>query len=511
MRKQFLRVKSRAFFEKHPLSKFYALWLLILGVTAWLSEGWLQPDEQARVLEPAHYIAYGFASLPWELSSETPIVSWLLGTVVSPILMATKWLGLGGLTEAAMVRFLFGCFASTRFIALWEILKKLQLKKSRRLYYLMVMMLGVFGPIFLVRTSQENIATTFLIWAFYLALQMNERGLTRSRAFNFAVLLAFTASARPQLGLAAAGLGLWQLKKQGPGILLPACCGIFVGLLPLAIVDYQTTQNLFSPALNYLSYALGDENGGRTWGTSPWWFYVTAFFESWYPPLSVILVVPVIVGVLLSPSLAVIIVPFLVAHCVLGHKEARYFSPMIPFFQMAMFLGVEHLEASSRFWAWVASLKKIWVGLLKTVAILTLLAGFWPLNSSPWMYAAMGQQIRAGSIGHFTYIGNTMSAFSQFFAKSPESTTYTKVSWNDVRDGLAQPQGWLAFYCLDPEDFFRIQKICDSQGFYEYPDWFVEALTLAPRSPARRKLNPIIYCKQPLNFTAENERLPLTP
>lgn len=156
--------------------KFYTLWMFILALTAKLSEGWLQPDEQARVLEPAHFIAYGIASLPWELASEKPIVSWLLGTVFAPVLMLTKWLNFGGLNEAAVMRFLFGCIASTRFFALWEILKQLQLKQTRRVFYLLVMMFGVFGPVFLVRTSQENLATTFLIWAFYLALKMNEIG-----------------------------------------------------------------------------------------------------------------------------------------------------------------------------------------------------------------------------------------------------------------------------------------------------------------------------------------------
>ena len=97
----------RDFFLKHPFWKFYTLWVLILAVTAKLSEGWMQPDEQARVLEPAHFIAYGLASLPWELSADKPIISWLLGTVFSPILRLTKWLNFDGRNEAALMRFLF--------------------------------------------------------------------------------------------------------------------------------------------------------------------------------------------------------------------------------------------------------------------------------------------------------------------------------------------------------------------------------------------------------------------
>jgi Alg9-like mannosyltransferase family len=494
-----------SFFSKYPPRVYYVLWLLILGLTAWLSEGWLQPDEQARVLEPAHFLAYGVASLPWELSAAQPVVSWLIGALMAPILMATKWMGIGGLGEAAIIRFLFGCFASTRFFALFEILKRLNFKKSRQLFYILVMMLAVFGPVFLVRTSQENVATTCLIWAFFWALRMNDEGFTRARGFLFGMLLAFTVSFRPQLGLAAAGLGLWQLRRQGAAIILPAVCGILTGLIPLAIVDYQTTGGAFYPAMNYLKYALGDENGGRTWGTSPWWFYIQGYFESWYPPLSPLLLLPLIYGLIVCPALAAVVIPYTAAHFILGHKETRYFSPMIPFLQISMFMGLERLEAKSPFVARVMAAESKWLKALTTLAILTLLVGFFPLNSSPWMYDEVGRQLRSGKITRFTYVGNTMSAFSEFYSKAPESVTYSKVSWNDVRDGIEAPEGWLAFYCLDPEDFLRIEQKCGTKGLQEYPDWYIKAMMRLPRSPARRRLNPIIYCPHPLHFAANNE------
>ena len=128
-------IVSRTFFNSSfqslskPSQKYYQLilWVLVIACTAWFSEGWLQPDEHARVLEPAHFIAYGYASLPWELSGDHPIVSWLLGVLVSPVLMITKSLQLSGQSEAAIIRFLVGILASTRFIAFWKILDLLRL------------------------------------------------------------------------------------------------------------------------------------------------------------------------------------------------------------------------------------------------------------------------------------------------------------------------------------------------------------------------------------------------
>ena len=496
--------------DSYPLSEEYhkaaylLLWVLIIAITAWNSEGWLQPDEHARVLEPAHFIAYGYASLPWELTVEAPMVSWLLGVMVSPLLMVTKYFHMDGLSEAALARFIVGMIASSRFIALWDIMRRLSLKSSRRFFYLMVMMVGVYGPLFLVRTSQETFAGTALIWAFYWALRIEYDGFTNARAFGFAVLLAFVASARPQVGIAAACLGFWMLWRQGPKIILPAVLALLIGLLPLAIVDYQATGMPFRPAINYYHYALGDENGGRVWGTSPWWYYIQQYFEAWYPPLSPLLLIPLAAGLMAVPSLATVVVPFTIAHFVLGHKETRYFSPMIPFLQLCMFKGIEIWEMRSPLVARVTSAAKFWRRTLKFVACLTLVAGLLPLNSSPWMYEEIGRHVRAGTIVNFTYIGNTMTGFSQFYAKVPTVPAYKQLSWNDVEQGRETPSGWLAFYALDPEDFRIIEKKCGTEGYHRFPDWYIDALALMPRSPARRRVNPIVYCSKPLRFNSAN-------
>jgi hypothetical protein len=500
---------SRTFFNSSfqsfskPSQKYVPLilWVLVIACTAWCSEGWLQPDEHARVLEPAHFIAYGYASLPWELSGDHPIVSWLLGVLVSPVLMITKSLQLSGQSEAAIIRFLVGILASTRFIAFWKILDLLRLQASRRVFYILVMMLAVFGPLFFVRTSQENFAATALAWALLMALKIQKETLTTKRGFIFGCLLALTFSARPQVGLAAAGLGLWMLKQQGPAIILPAAGGIALGLLPMAIVDVVTTGIPFLPAFNYLKYALGDEDGGKVWGTSPWWFYMPQFIESWYPPLSIVLAIPLLIGVYYVPSLTALIVPFALVHFILGHKETRYFSPMIPFMQLSMFAGIEWLEKRYRAVEIVTSAKGFWTTTLKVLAFLTLIGGLFPLNTSPWMYSELGHLLRSGAMTSFTYVGNTMSGFSQFYAKIPQPPAYTQISWNDVRDGKATPSGWLAFYALDPDDFRIIQKTCESEGLYQLPDWLIRVLQFSPRSPARRRLNPIIYCKKPLQFS----------
>jgi len=489
--------KSREYF-------FFILWAVIILVTGWKSEGWLQPDEHARVLEPAHFIAYGYASLPWELSAHQPIVSWFLGVLVSPILMVTKYLNIEGLGEAGVVRSCVGLLASTRFIAIWKIMEMLGLNTTRRSFYLLVMMAAVFGPLFIVRTSQENFATTALVWAYFYALKIRQQSLTKPSGIKFGFLLALVFSARPQVGLAAAGLGLWMLKKEGKALIIPSALGLFLGLLPMAVVDIFKTGVPFLPVYNYLNYALGNEGGGALWGTSPWWYYIPQYLESWYPPISVCLIIPIFVGLWNSPSLASLVTPFVLIHFILGHKETRYFSPMIPFMQLSMFLGIEWLEQRHAFTAKITASKKFWIRTLQTVAALTLIAGLLPFNTSPWMYNELGKRLRNGDFKEFTYIGNTASSFSQFYAKFPNPPKFNQISWNDVRDGKEAPSGWLAFYALDPEDFRAIEQSCHAKGLTELPDWMIDFITLFPRSPARRRINTVVFCPQKLVFVAKN-------
>ncbi|MCX6124555.1 MAG: hypothetical protein NTV34_07365, partial [Proteobacteria bacterium] len=117
-----------SFFRTMSLPKFALIWLLLLTVTAFTSVGWLQPDEHARVLEPAHFIAYGFASLPWEFDSPEPIVSWFLGAILSPLFFVTKFFEVSGTTEAALARLAVGLLASTRLLAMKEIFTHLKLR-----------------------------------------------------------------------------------------------------------------------------------------------------------------------------------------------------------------------------------------------------------------------------------------------------------------------------------------------------------------------------------------------
>ncbi|NDE15371.1 hypothetical protein EBZ80_10615 [bacterium] len=487
-------------------------WLLFVAIASWFGVGWIQADEHSRVLEAAHKVAYGFASLPWEFDDRNPIVSMLIGVIFSPLLMITRFYGASGLTEAFILRFVFGLIASTRLLALMRCFHKTGLRQDRTWIYLLISCFTVYGPLFFCRTSQENLAATTLLWAYAIHFDVIDPAASRESrgldTFLFGALLALTATFRPQAGVAAAGLGLYALWKRGPGVIPLSAAGLFAGLLPGALVDTYYTGIPFRPAWNYLVYALGNEDGGQVWGVSPWWWYIPQYFDSWYPPVSVLAVVPVAIALWNVPSLAVTILPFTIVHCVLGHKETRYFVPMIGFMHLATFAGFEAME---RLWPQTLSrfgstfYRPARYYLLCLVA-LTLATCFLPLNSSPWMYDRLRQGISSGRISRYTQLADSMSGVMQFYVKQGERVPgplgNLKAATRLVSSGREYVQGWVAGQDMDVSLYRPIAAAC-RVDYVSLPEFVRSIFERIEKSPARKKLNMIFYCESPFTIPAQ--------
>ena len=86
-------------------------------------------------------------------------------------------------------------------------------------------------------------------------------------------------------------------------------------------------------------------NLAAEWGTMPWWFYLNAYVLSGIPPLSIILLILFAWGVYTKPSsiFVWIIIPFLIAHFAVGHKELRFLFPMIFCFTCIAVYGFDSL------------------------------------------------------------------------------------------------------------------------------------------------------------------------
>jgi hypothetical protein len=108
------------------------------------------------------------------------------------------------------------------------------------------------------------------------------------------------------------------------------------------------------------------------------------------------------------PQLELIVIPFLAVHFVLGHKEARYLSPMIPLALLAMAQGWESLELK-----WV---KRTFPYVAVAAAVICAPMWIFPQNFAPRLYVRMSQLVEREPI---TYVGKTRSGPATFYTRFP--------------------------------------------------------------------------------------------
>lgn len=488
--------------------RFFAVFLVLVVIAAFRSEGWNQPDEHARILEPAHKIVYGYATLPWELGDAKPCVSYLMGFIHSAPLYLSKALGWTGQTEAFILRTLSGLVNSTRVAAFFLILGLMGVSLRWRGILTGLYALGPFGLVLVVRTTQENWASTALLWGvyFFMRAELSEGQSTiniqtRLKTRKIATagfFIGLAASFRFQTGVCALAIWIYSLRRfhwKESAVLTVA---ILIGLAPLALVDTYFTGHPFLPAYNYFKYALSDEDGGTRWGTDSWDYYILGFFTTVYPPYSLALVPLMIKGMQRFKIFIWTIVPFTIVHFILGHKEHRYFFPIFPFFFLAATAGYMNLKVNV-----IAKLRERWSSLwrpLPMYAWLSVVVGLvfsvFPLNPAPRLYQHLGDLEKAGKLPNgYTYVANSMSSVALFYTKSPDRLP-VKIDIDtfvtSVEDGSVQA-GTYAIYRIDTFTLHEVEKSCRLE-FTSF-DARVRAL-IEWAKPVLRKtdVDAVVYC-----------------
>ena len=169
------------------------------------------------------------------------------------------------------------------------------------------------------------------------ALTMRCHRAVGRREFGRGVLLGMTAgltfAVRFQMGFALLGYGIWLLVFHRRRKLY---AGMVPGVLVVLALGMLTDRWLYGEwtltPVNYLRENILNENMLK-FGTSPWWYYFTEPFTEGgyvYGPLALVAAVWFFWR---RPRHVVtwMLVPFLLVHFFLGHKELRFFFPVLFF------------------------------------------------------------------------------------------------------------------------------------------------------------------------------------
>jgi phosphatidylinositol glycan class B len=350
--------------------RIMAVSAFVFLVTSWFSVGYNHPDEHFQILEFAA-LKLGLndaAHLPWEYQyamrpAFQPMIVWAIHSVCS----------LGGFADPFLTAFLTRLL--TAAITFLSVLMVVRLYEgtivNRKLVtpFLLLSFLLFFVVYNGVRFSSDTLSGRFFIIGFAWFFLRNKEDSPNYLLTGVMLGLAFIT--RYQVIFMIAGFVLWLLVIRrtsfrhlfllllgfliiyGAGIL---CDRWFYGRWEFTFWNYFR-QNL-----------LLDKISG--FGVQPWWDYFTQTFLNAVPPFSLIFILAVVGFFFIRPKDPITwsVVPFLLVHFFIGHKELRFLFPIIGFIPVMMIL------------VWDRCIVRLGERLLHNLFIRIFTWGFWIVN-----------------------------------------------------------------------------------------------------------------------------------
>ena len=328
---------------KPPLSYLY-LMIGIYLLVAWFSEGYSRPDEHYQILELAAYHIYHYPYLyPWELSAHIR-PTFQIWVVIGLYKMATflSW-QISPFMLAFLTRFLTGCFSALSYYLFVSAFQHQLNSNNKRKYFFLLSAFGFMALFYVVRFSSESVSAIFFLCGFSLIFYPV---ISRQSLIYFiaGVFLGLSFITRYQLGLMIFGLIAWlvvykQIQAQKfvlmlVGIVMVVGLGIYL-------------DSLFYGKLTYTAWRYFEANilqdKVSSFGTSSCWTYLSVAFIFPYGPLFLL---SSLYFVTHCPKHVItwVLVPFIMVHCLIGHKELRFLIPILGLMPFVLIYSFQCLQ-----------------------------------------------------------------------------------------------------------------------------------------------------------------------
>jgi GPI mannosyltransferase 3 len=363
--------------------------LLTFVLAAYFSVGYHHPDEHFQILEFASYKLGNIPAedLPWEFEAQIRP-----GLQVFLAFSVFKALSFIGITDPFLLVFVLRLITA---VLAWLVIRRLGLKlldqfateKGRKLFFAMIFFLW-FVPYTSARFSSENLSGLTFLASLYLLLVVKDGKvrLPLAALLLSGLLLGFTFYLRFQMGFAMLGLALWLIliQKIKIGHLFFLATGCLAGLLVGHWADYWLYEEWVITPVNYFT-ANVVEDVASNWGVSPWWNYFYLFCVQVIPPLSMVLLLFFFYGISknLRSVFLWILIPFLIAHFMVPHKETRFMFPMIFPFIFLVASGMDYFISRGK---WLYAGKLVFILLLIMNVPLLLYRSFSPAREQVAYY-----------------------------------------------------------------------------------------------------------------------------
>ncbi|MCH7228164.1 hypothetical protein [Haloferula sp. A504] len=220
--------------------------------------------------------------------------------------------------------------------------------------------------------SSESFSAIFLLLGLYPLIRdpHDKRGLLWA-----GLCLGLSFLFRYQTGIAAAGTYLWLLLvARVPVARIAGSSLVFVAVTAVGVIVDSAFYGewVFAP-FNYLKLNLVDGKAS-SFGTEPWYYYVTHFSFS-RPLIGIPLVILFARGLVLRRNhlFTWVIVPFVVVHSLIAHKEMRFLFPMIYPFIFVAFHGFHSFFENREFPGYQRVLTRVFLGANLLVILLVMI------------------------------------------------------------------------------------------------------------------------------------------
>jgi len=469
-----------------PVRLIVAAAALVAVASAWFNVGFFSHDEHFQILEFA-----------WYKLGRTPgdALAWEFGARMRPALQ--PWLAAGlfkGLEALGLFTPIFAAFVLRVLSGLLAIWISLELcirtlpsvrDASLRRLLLPGMLFLWFLPYVHGRFASENWGGLlfFAGLCFVLDAENAPEGRRSTVRFVLAGLLWGAAFyCRFQVGFAIAGAGTWLLVvDRAPlrSIAVLAAAFLAACALNVALDHWLYGEWVFTP-YNYV-YTNLVEGKAATFGTQPWWFYVAQMLALLVPPFSVLLVGLLIASVWLCPRhvLVWVVVPFLLGHNLLGHKETRFLVPITYAIVPLLVLGADRLPETLRAkiarWpnpraARAAGRAFVALNLLALAVMM-----FKPSSETAIVYERLYEESRKGPMVLYTgsLLPYSMAGNAVNFYRPENVTVKTLGSVSDLSMAMAATPGRVFFFqqSLQPPDWMAAGHIACTPVARTLPLW----------------------------------------
>lgn len=356
----------RQFLRKITTGQIVLAGCLLTLLYALLSQGTYHSDEHFQILEYARMKLFGTPgpeNLAWEYPAMMrpglqPFIAYCAGALLDAADLYSPFV------HVFLLQLLSGAFSVTVLIFFLGAVRRELGTLSWRKWYLILGLFLWFMAYLHVHFSAEMFSGNALLLLAGLFLRYrrddcDRKELPRGVALGLAAGLAFIV--KFQTGFALAGFGLWLLFFHRRWRLYAGIAAGFIVMLGVgALADHWLYGEWVCTPVNYLRENILNGEMDK-FGREPWWYYLTAPILEGGIVFGLLATVATLYFFVRHPRHVVtwMLVPFLFVHFFLGHKELRFFFPVLffsPWFIVLMIRNLPRRIVDSRPWRYTVAL-----------------------------------------------------------------------------------------------------------------------------------------------------------